>query len=188
MSKNSSRILAVDAALLAAIVMSFAGSAAALNDDTLREPPRGAGTETGEGRLGDAERVHDGVQMAGLLGVGYGVGVGGRVGYAFRPGVYAGGAFTFYSANATFVGGEVGYKLFLGPRWELEPYVFVGPAFVRAGDGGFGRGVAATVWGIQPGFIGAYHFGPAFVLAEMRAYVTPNPGALALFGGIGVAL
>ena len=28
---------------------------------------------------------------------------------------------------------------------------------------------------------------PAFLSAEMRTYLTPNPGAPAFFGGIGVA-
>ena len=188
MSTKRSHRLAVDAAVIAAIVMGLARQAGALDDDLARQPPRGAGTETGYDRVGGDGHLYEGVQMAGLLGVGYGVGLSGRVGYVFHPGVYAGGAFTYYSGNATFVGGEIGYKLFLSPRWELEPYVFVGPAFVRAGDSGFGRDVAATVWAVQPGFLGAYHFGPMFVLAEVRTYLTPSPGALAFFGGIGIAI
>ena len=33
-----------------------------------------------------------------------------------------------------------------------------------------------------------YRFGPAFISAELRAYATPNPGALAAFFGAGVSL
>ena len=71
----------------------------------------------------DGYYYHHGVELGGYAGVGYGVGVGGRVGGTFEPGVYLGGAFTFYSGNASFVGGELGYKFWPGYRWELRPYV-----------------------------------------------------------------
>ena len=187
MNTNISRQLVVHVALVAAFTISSAHHAGAQSSgNTFKEQPRGAGTETGDGRVGE-DRVYSGVQLAALVGVGYGFGAGGRVGYVFRPGLYVGGALTYYTGNATFIGGEVGYKFFINSRWELEPYVFVGPALVRAGDSGFGRAADATVVAFQPGFIGAYHFGPVFVFAEVKVYVTPSPGALGFFGGIGFA-
>jgi len=146
--------------------------------------------ERSEGVHSDYYPYRYGVEMGGYAGVGYGVGVGGRVGGTFAPGVYLGGAFTYYSGNAAFFGGEVGYKFWPGYRWELRPYIFAGPAFVRVGDDGFGRrpDQPDVVLAFQPGFLAAYHFGPAFISAEGRAYVNPNPGALALLGGVGVNL
>ncbi|HMI89577.1 MAG TPA: hypothetical protein VK550_36135 [Polyangiaceae bacterium] len=131
-----------------------------------------------------------GVEMGGYAGVGYGVGVGGRIGATTVPGVYLGGSFTYYTQNATFVGGELGYKFWPGDRWELRPYVFLGPAFLRVGNDGFGRRTdqPEVVFGFQPGFLAAVHFGPAYISGEGRVYVTPNPGALAFLGGVGVNL
>jgi hypothetical protein len=43
-----------------------------------------------------------------------------------------------------------------------------------------------VVLAFQPGLLAAYHFGAAYVDLEGRAYVEPNPGALALLGGMGV--
>jgi len=138
----------------------------------------------------DDYHYREGVELGGYAGVGYGVGVGGRIGATFHPGVYLGGAFTYYSGNAAFVGGELGYKFWPGNRWELRPYAFLGPAFVRVGDDGFGRRAdqPEIVLAFQPGFLAAYHFGAAYISAEGRAYVTPHPGALALLGGVGVNL
>lgn len=139
-------------------------------------------------RIGDPYRVNEGTELHGFAGVGYGVGIGGRLGYAFHSGVYGGGALTYFSQGATFLGGELGYKLFPSVHWELRPYLFAGPAFVRVGNEGFARSDAVTVLAVQPGFLAAYRFGPAFLSAEARAYLNPNPGALALLGGVGVAL
>jgi hypothetical protein len=138
----------------------------------------------------DGYADHRSVQMDGYAGVGYGVGVGGRLGTTLDPGLYLGGAFTYYTENASFLGGEVGYKLWPGYRWELRPYLFMGPAFVRVGDLGFGRrpGQPDVVLGFQPGFLAAYHFGATYLLVDGRAYASPNPGALAVFGGFGVNL
>jgi hypothetical protein len=154
----------------------------------LRDPPRGAGTEIGISHPDYDFRVYEGPQIAGFLGVGYGTGVGGRLGYAYYSGLYLGGAFTFYTGNASFLGAELGYKFFPTHRWELEPYIFAGPAFIRVGDTGFGRADSTTVLAIQPGLLTAYHFGPMFIFGELRAYIEPNPGALAFFGGLGAAL
>ena len=169
-------------------MVTISSPVSAQNNSSFHEAPRGAGTETGSARVGDDDRVREGVQLAGFAGVGYGVGVGARVGYVWRPGVYVGGAFTYYSGNASFLGAELGYKLLINRRWELEPYVFGGAAFISQGDTGFGQAQAATVGALQPGFLGAHHFGPAFLFAELRAYVTPSPGALAALGGLGVTL
>ena len=137
-----------------------------------------------------APAYRSGAEIAGFAGAGYGVGVGGRIGGTFDNGVYLGGSFTWYTTNASFVGGELGYKFWPGYRWELRPYVFMGPAFLRVGNEGFGRRADQpdVVFAFQPGFLAAYHFGAAYISAEGRAYVTPNPGALALFGGVGVNL
>jgi hypothetical protein len=146
--------------------------------------------ERAQGVTTDGYEYHRGVQMDGYAGVGYGVGVGGRVGATLDPGLYLGGAFTYYTKNASFLGGEVGYKLWPGYHWELRPYLFMGPAFVRVGDEGFGRrpDQPDVVLGFQPGFLVAYYFGPTYLLADGRAYASPNPGALAIFGGFGVNL
>jgi hypothetical protein len=66
----------------------------------------------------------------------------------------------------------------------------MGPAFVRIGDEGFGRrpDQPDVVFAFQPGFLGAYHFGAVYLSAEGRVYAAPNPGALALLGGVGVNL
>jgi len=95
------------------VFLSLAIDANAQETNTFREPPRGAGTPTGDARVGNDDRVHEGAQLAVLVGVGYGLGVGARAGFAFRPGVYAGGAVTYYTGNAMFVGGELGYKFFV---------------------------------------------------------------------------
>jgi hypothetical protein len=174
--------------LAAAAAITVVSSAQAAEPYSWREPPRGAGTEVGGTRAGDPYRVYEGTEIGGFIGGGYGLGVGGRLGYAFHSGVYAGGSFTFYTENASFLGGELGYKFFPGYHWELRPYLFAGPAFIRVGDTGFGRATAETVFAVQPGFLAAYRFGPAFISGELRAYAAPNPGALAVFGGAGVSL
>jgi hypothetical protein len=139
---------------------------------------------------GDTPYYHQGAEIAGYAGGGYGVGVGARMGGTLDPGVYLGGAFTYYTGNASFLGGELGYKFWPGYRWELRPYAFLGAAFVRVGDEGFGRNAdePAVVVAFQPGFIAAYHLGAAYISIDGRAYVAPNPGALALLGGVGVNL
>jgi hypothetical protein len=174
------------AASLSAIAVTFAITSAQAGE--WRDPPRGAGSEISPQRAGDAYRVYEGTEIGGFIGGGYGLGVGGRLGYSFSSGVYAGGQFTYFAENASFFGGELGYKFFPGYHWELRPYAFMGPAFIRVGTTGFGRASADTVFAFQPGLLGAYRFGPAFLSAELRGYVTPNPGALAVFAGAGVAL
>jgi len=153
----------------------------------LNEAPRGAGTQTDTGRVGDAQRVYQGPEAGGSLGTGfsnvYGVGVGGRIGYSFTSGVYLGGAFTQFVGSlpksASFLGAEAGYKLFPSYHWELRPYAFLGPAVVDRGGGGE-VGLA-----VQPSMLAAYHFGPWFLSADARLYALPEPMTLALFAGAG---
>ena len=165
-----------------AIAVTSAASIALADTYIVRERPEGVHTYE--------YNYNRGAELGGYAGVGYGVGVGGRAGGTLDPAVYLGGAFTYYSGNAAFVGGEVGYKLWPGYRWELRPYLFMGPGFVRVGDYGFGRrpDQPDVVFAFQPGFLGAYHFGAVYLSAEGRVYATPNPGALALLGGVGVNL
>lgn len=151
----------------------------------LRQNPEGAGTDAGA--ASGEHRAVEGVEMAAFAGGGYGVGFGARIGYTFSPGVYVGGQGTDYANGVAFLGAEVGYKLFVSYHWELRPYVFAGPAFIRAGDSRFGRSSTATEMAVQPGFLGAYHFSNVFLFGEARAHVAPSPGALAVFAGIGFA-
>jgi hypothetical protein len=169
-------------AVATAIAATSAASLASADTYVVRERPEGVRV--------DEYRYSRGAELGGYAGVGYGVGAGARVGGTVDPGVYLGGAFTYYSGNAAFVGGEVGYKIWPGYRWELRPYLFMGPAFVRVGDEGFGRrpDQPDVVFAFQPGFLAAYHLGAVYLAADGRAYVTPNPGALALLGGVGVNL
>jgi hypothetical protein len=162
-------------------------SAAADPPAPLDETPRGSGTQADRAPPEGGSRVRPGAQADGALGTGfrdiYAVGVSGRLGYTFPFGLYAGGAFTQFVGGgtdyATFVGAEGGYKLFPTYRWEVRPYAFVGPAFLRRG------GISETDLALQPSVASAYHFGPWFLSADARAYVVPSPGALALLVGGG---
>lgn len=171
----------------ALVVLSTASAALAQSPPKalLRQTPEGAGTDAGT--AGGERRTVEGVEMAAFAGGGYGVGIGARIGYTFAPGVYVGGQGTDYANGVAFLGAELGYKLFVSEHWELRPYVFAGPAFIRAGDGAFGRSSTVTEMAVQPGFLGAYHFSNVFLFGEARAHVAPSPGALALFAGIGFA-
>lgn len=162
----------------------------------LNQPPAGPGTEqvTPAGTT-----VREGLEGAVGIGTGfsdtYGLGLEARVGYTFRGGIYAGGAIEYYhghsvdtqSAHATFVGGEVGYKIFATPRLEIRPYVFGGPAFVTQVQSVPFFVDSGTSFAIQPGGLVTYHFGRAFVGGDARWLVTPNPATLAILasGGIG---
>jgi hypothetical protein len=128
----------------------------------------------------------------------YGLGMGARVGYTFANGIYAGANATHYfgntvttltgdvSAHATFVGAEGGYKLFPSTHWEVRPYVFVGPAFIRTVQQAPFASESVTRFAVQPGLLTAYHFGDAFLTAEAKVHVTPTPNALTVFGGAGM--
>lgn len=196
----------IQAALaLATTALLAPGAASAFSFPTsFNEAPRGAGTEKPEGQPG-AGGIQEGLEAQANIGSGftrtYGLGFGGRLGYTLRPGVYVGGAISYYqgrsvetpngsaSNSATWVGAEVGYKLFPGnAHWELRPYMFAGPAIVKTATGGiFPVQETTTRFGLQPGLLGAYHFGSAFISAEGRYHLTPSPAAFTLLAGAGLA-
>jgi hypothetical protein len=166
------------------------GVAFAAND--FHATPYGPGTETANSRVGDDNRVWEGAeagaQVGGALNEPYGAGIGARLGYSFRVGVYVGAAYSHYfgttsPGHADFFGGEVGYKFFPTERWELRPYGFVGPAFITRDNG-----ETRTSLAFQPALLTAYHFGAVFLSAEARGLVAPDPAAFALLGGVGVGL
>jgi len=189
-------VLVIGIAAAAALVPSVA-SAIDIPPST-NAPPTGAGTERPRPRPRD--RVQEGVQIGAELGSGfsdtYGIGIAGRVGYAFRSGVYAGGRADYFgghtinnqSAHATFLGGEIGYEFFPSRRFELRPYVFGGPAWVTTVNASAtGQAIVEdkASFGLQPGVLVAYHFGDAFVQVDGRYLVTPTPTTLAVFAGGG---
>jgi len=170
---------------------------------SFNERPRGAGTERPEQTPG--QRLEKGLEAEAFIGSGftstYGLGYGGRLGYTLGPGVYVGGAISYYQGkavttpngsaanSATWVGGELGYKLYPGnEHWEVRPYVFAGPAIVRSARGDvFPIQETTTRFGVQPGLLGAYHFGNAYISAEGRYHITPSPAAFTLLAGAGLA-
>jgi hypothetical protein len=122
--------------------------------------------------------------------------VGGRLGYTFLHGVYFGAEVSHYfgktvstvsgnqSEGATFVGGELGYELYPTYRWEIRPYAFLGPAWITRVNA-FGSTTTSDL-AFQPGLLLAYHFANAYISAEGKVHVTPEPVALALFAGAGI--
>ncbi len=162
--------------------------------------PSGAGTDEVDSaghRLG----IVPGWEASGELGTGfsdtYGLGIAGRVGYTLPIGVYLGGQVQAYwgetygsqNAHATFLGGEVGYKLYPLPNalngLELRPYVFAGPAFISASTSEAPFVRSKTGFAIQPGALAVIHLGPAFVGADVRLLTTPSPFGAALLGSAG---
>ena len=163
-------------------------------------PPYGPGTEYRPANRYHSTEIVEGLQASAQLGSGftdpYGLGIGGRIGYTFFHGVYLGGSVSHYfgrtvdtfagsrTEGATFLGGEVGYELYPTYRWEVRPYVFLGPSWMTT-VGPFGS-TTSTALAFQPGLLTAYHFGNVFVSAEGKVHVTPEPIALAVFGGVGL--
>jgi hypothetical protein len=166
---------------------------------SIKEPPKGAGTEQPTPR--GEPRVREGVSASASIGSGfsdtYGLGVGARAGYSFSDGLYAGGALEYFAghtvndetAHAMFLGGEIGYEIFLtrDGRWELMPFVFAGPAFVKTVQAAPFATVSQTTFAIQPGLLTAYRFGNAYVGGEARGLVTPSPTALAVLASAGLS-
>ncbi len=146
--------------------------------------------------------VQEGYEASAQIGSGfvdtYGLGLGARFGFTSSNGIYVGGDATYYfgntvasatghlSAHTTFVGGEGGYEFFPDPRWEVRPYVFFGPAFIHTVQAVPFASESVTRFAVQPGLLTAYHFGGAFVSAEAKVHVTPNPTAFTVFGGTGL--
>lgn len=162
----------------------FASSAAKADVVVIGGTPR---TEEGGVVLGRG--IAPGPQAEGNIGTGfgtYGLGYGGRLGYTMDNGVYLGGAVEHFqggdvpgaSGPITFVGGELGLKIFPTYRFEVRPYGFAGAALPSGGGSAFA---------LQPGILGAYHFGRAFVDVDARYFVTPAPTAFAIMGGAGLS-
>jgi len=165
--------------------------------NSINTPPSGAGTE----QVNTAGHVVARPGIESTVGIGsgftdtYGLGLSGRVGYTTKDAIYVGGAVQYFfgrsvndtSSHATFVGGEGGYKFFPVHQVEVRPYVFVGPAFItQVSDNPFTK-ISTTDLAVQPGVIGMYHFGDAFIGADAHAMVTPSPNTLAVLasGGFG---
>jgi hypothetical protein len=158
-------------------------------------PPTGAGVEKGEG--GMKEGVAPGWEASGALGTGfsdtYGLGIAGRVGYTLPVGVYLGGQVQAYwgqstggqTGHATFVGADVGYKLFPFEALEVRPYVFGGPAFISQSIDSAPFVKSKTGFAVQPGALTVVHMGPAFVGADFHFLATPSPFGVALLGSAG---
>jgi hypothetical protein len=193
------------AALIAAGAVALVSSPARAQQlpSSINTPPSGAGTAEKVGPAGRAV-VRPGIEASAAIGTGfadtYGLGLEGRVGYTFQNGLYAGGAAQHYlghaindqQAHATFVGGEVGYKFFPNDKLEIRPYAFAGPAFITQ--------VApppvptAPPWtrsttnlALQPGILGMYHFGDAFIGGDAHVMLYPEPNTVAVLasGGFG---
>jgi hypothetical protein len=194
------------ATFIAAICLPAAAFAQA---PSINAPPAGPGTPEAPGAAPGAPGLRRGVEVSAQVGAGftdvYGFGVGARAGYTFPlelkgpvpMGLYGGGVFTYYfgnnvttstedqSSHAMFVGGEGALKVFPTEHWEVRPYVFLGPAFIKEVHDDPFSSESKTRFGVQPGVLGAYHFGNAFLSAEARFYVTPEPNAFTLMGGAG---
>lgn len=191
--------LAVGGALVALSTVASAATAPSATEPApsgLNTPPAGPGTERQEpARPGIREGLEGGVGLGTGFSSTYGIGMEARVGYTFRQGVYAGGALQYFagtsvnnqSNHATFVGGELGYKVFTSRRFEIRPYVFLGPSFItQVRDNPFFVD-SSTSFAVQPSVLLMYHFGHAFLGGDARWLVTPSPATLAVFvsGGIG---
>jgi hypothetical protein len=146
--------------------------------------------------------LRPGVEASVAVGTGfadtYGLGFEARVGYTFRSGIYAGGAGQYYlghsindqQAHAAFIGGEIGYKIYPTEALEIRPYAFAGPAFVtQVAAAPLPSGPPVTLskadFGVQPGVLGMYHFGDAFVGADAHFMLLPSPNTVALLAGGG---
>ncbi len=195
--------LVIASASASLIFVGHAAQAADVNiPSSTSARPTGPGTEAPARAQARGVRAIEGYEAGIQLGSGftdtYGFGMGARFGYTFPVGIYAGAAVTHYfgntvtletgseGAHATFVGAEGGYKVFPDRHWEIRPYVFLGPAFVRTVEDVPFRSESTTRFGIQPGLFTAYHFGDAFLSAEAKAHVTPDPTALTVMGGAGL--
>jgi Outer membrane protein beta-barrel domain len=191
--------LAVGAALVAMPTRALAAAASTANDPApsgFNTPPAGPGTEHQEpGRPGVRQGLEGGVGLGTGFSSTYGVGMEARIGYTFSDGIYGGGSLQYYagtstnnqSNHATFVGGELGYKVFTSKRFEIRPYVFLGPSFItQVRDNPFFVD-SSTSFAVQPSVLLMYHFGHAFLGGDARWLVTPTPATLAVFvsGGVG---
>jgi hypothetical protein len=161
---------------------------------SINQPPAGPGTEQPSARA--PAGLRPGIEASAGLGSGFSDtyigGIEGRVGYTLRQGVYAGGAVQHFvghsvhdqSAHATFVGGEIGYKAYPTPAIEVRPFVFVGPSFITQVTSD-GTAISKVDLAVQPGVIGMYHFGSAFVGADVHYMLYPAPNTIAAMASAG---
>jgi hypothetical protein len=181
----------------AALAVTFVVSQARAQD--IGAMPYGPGTADRPQSTG--RRIVPGPEAAGFMGGAFGVygfGLGGRVGYTFSPGIYAGAQTTYYfgrelrgavgseQSSAFLVGGELGYKVYPMERWELRPYVFLGPSVMRDLNE-FGRMETKTRFVFYPALAASYRFGKAFVGAEARMHLPPDPTAIGVMAGGGLS-
>jgi hypothetical protein len=188
---------------LTAVLLAPVAAPAQEDFPTINQPPQGAGTEAPTATPG-RPRVREGIEAGAQLGTGftdtYGLGFGARVGFTFGFGAYVGGSLTHYignsvetltadeSAHATFLGAEGGYKLFVAERWEIRPYLFLGPGFLTSVEQNPFFSESKTRLALQPGLLTAYHFGQFYVSLEGKAHVTPTPTALTVLAGAGLGI
>jgi hypothetical protein len=88
-------------------------------------------------------------------------------------------------AHATFVGGEVGYKIFPDRHVEIRPYAFVGPAWITQVASVPFETISKVDLGVQPGVLAEYHFGDAFVGGDAHYMLLPSPNTLAVLASAG---
>jgi len=138
----------------------------------------------------------------------YKVGLGGRVGYVFSNGFYAGVSGAYHlgttesaqvigytlsaTANSIYIGPEVGYDIRLGFGTSLRPYVNGGYYSVLASLSGFGTtetGSEARFY-VAPGLLLQFAAGPILIGADGRyLIVTGENGeevnSFGVFGSLG---
>ena len=183
-----------------ASVTLITGSLVALPHVAQAAMARGPGTEQTPPEPHGGLGIAPGLEVSAGIGTGfggtYGLGYEGRVGYTLPINLYLGGQVqAFYGqgavdqkAHAAYFGGEVGYKIFPIHPVELRPYLFLGPAFITQVDTNPTTATSKTGFAVQPGILGVYHIGPAFVGADFRFLATPSPFGVTLQGTAGLAL
>jgi hypothetical protein len=92
------------------------------------------------------------------------------------------------SESQTLFGGDVGYKIFPKPEWELRPFIFAGIGIFNRLNENIRIVNQSTDFTVSPAFLAAYHFGNAFLSAETRLQVAPSPIHFALLGGLGLGI
>lgn len=189
-------IAVVSTALAAAVALCGEARVAHAAFPNGNNSPNGPGTEQVDS-AGHIVGIQPGWEASGAAGTGfagtYAFGALARVGYTFDFGMtlggnaqaYWGNSFGSERAHATFVGPEIGYKLFPLREIEVRPYAFIGAAFItQVGGGGIN---SHTGVGVQPGVLATYHIGKAFIGGDAHMLTTPGPVSLAIMatGGAG---
>jgi hypothetical protein len=200
--RTSLVIIVVPLATAATLLLPTRTARAADQPSTINPPPPPPRAPTIE--AAPAERPYrQGLQAEAGLGTGfsstYGLGLLGAVEYTWSQGILAGGQVQYFmgqtvngqSSHAMFVGGEVGYRIFPTPKVEVRPYAFVGPAFITTvsptANPNQPNVISKTDLAVQPGVVGQYHFGRAFVGGDAHYMLTPSPNTLAIMATAGLA-